>query len=90
MAPDDASTFRVEGDCYRSDLDEDEAQVWVWVPFPRALERWIVSAVAADMQRQYGKPDEADGLEARGYAALNEEARKAGIAPARVVFRPAW
>lgn len=90
MAPDDVATFKIEGDCYRSELDQNAAQVWVWVPFPAVLERWVVNAVASDMQRQYGKVDEADGLEARGYVALNEEARKAGIEPARVVFRPAW
>jgi hypothetical protein len=92
MSPQTETTglFPARGECYRAAYDTNGAQVWVLQTFPRALARFVALAVASDMQRQYGKPDEADGLEGRAYAALSDDARKAGIRPAAVVFSPAW
>lgn len=92
MSPQTETTglFPQRGECYRAAYDTSGAQVWVTEPFPRVLARFVAMAVASDMQRQYGKPAEADGLEGKAYAALADEARKAGIKPARVAFSAPW
>ena len=66
------------------------AQVWVQLEFPQVLERFVINAVAADMQRHYGKPEEADRLDDKALDALAQEARKAGIRPAQVIFTSPW
>lgn len=75
----ETGTFPNTGECYRADLDVDGNAIWVLIPFPEFLQRFVVSAAAADMQRYYGKSEEATDLRNEAYAALYEEARKNDI-----------
>lgn len=75
----ETGTFPNTGECYRADRDINNAPIWVLIPFPEILQRFVVSAAAADMQRYYGKYEEATDLRDEAYAALYNEARKNDI-----------
>ncbi len=75
----ESGTFPNTGECYRADLDSEGNAIWVLIPFPEFLQRFVVSAAAADMLRYYGKSEEATELRNESYAALYEEARKNDI-----------
>lgn len=75
----ETGTFPNTGECYRADLDSESNPIWVLIPFPEFLQRFVVSAAAADMQRYYGKSEEATDLRNESYSALYEEARKNDI-----------
>lgn len=77
----ESDTFPNTGECYRADLDVSNNPIWVLVPFPEIYQRFVVSAAAADMQRYYGKSEEATDLKNDAYGALWEQARRNGIGP---------
>jgi hypothetical protein len=75
----ESDIFPNTGECYRADLDVDGKAIWVLIPFPEVLQRFVISSAAGDMQRYYGKSEEATDLENEAYVALYDEARKNGI-----------
>jgi hypothetical protein len=77
----ESDAFPNTGECYRADLDVDNNPIWVLVPFPEIYQRFVVSAASADMQRYYGKSEEATELKNEAYGALWEQARRNGIGP---------
>jgi hypothetical protein len=75
----ETGNFPNAGECYRADRDVDGNAIWVLVPFPEVLSRFVVAAAGADMQRYYGKSEEAAELKDEAYTALYNEARRNGI-----------
>jgi hypothetical protein len=68
-----------KGECYMVEQDANGNYFWMLVQFPELLARFVVHTAAADLCRYYGKPDSADRLEAIGYDAIVNEARKLGL-----------
>lgn len=80
-------TFPSKGEVYQADLSAAGTQIWVWVPFPAVAFGYVVQATAADMQRYYGKTEEAAQLIRDANEDLYLEASKAGIGTEIVVER---
>jgi len=78
--------FPNRGEVYQCELDASGNAIYLKIDMPRVLAQFVTLATAADVAQSQGRPELRMELEGRAYQILNDEARKAGIAPAGVRF----